>query len=157
MPWNILIVDDSSLTRKRIKRIIEMANIDVGQFLDAENGEEALKILEKSNVDLVLSDLNMPEMGGAEMVHQMRSRGATKSIPVVVISTESKTARIKELLAEGVKDYLHKPFTQDEDLIAICECLVQNNFRRVPIVSDGKLVGIISRKDIIKYILEPIG
>ncbi len=48
-------------------------------------------------------------------------------------------------------------FDQDEDIIAICECLVNNHFRRVPIVSHGKLTGIISRRDIIKYILDPIG
>ncbi|MCD6392687.1 MAG: response regulator [Planctomycetes bacterium] len=114
MAWNILIVDDSSLTRKRIRRIIEMADLDIGEFLDAENGEEALKILEDSPVDLVLSDLNMPKMGGAEMVQRMKSREATKSIPVVVISTESKTSRLTKLLAEGVRDYLHKPFTPEE-------------------------------------------
>ena len=114
MAWNILIVDDSSLTRKRIRRIIEMADLDIGEFMEGENGQEALKILENSNVDLVLSDLNMPEMGGAEMVRQMRSRETTKSIPVVVISTESKTARLTKLLAEGVRDYLHKPFTPEE-------------------------------------------
>lgn len=114
MAWNILIVDDSSLTRKRIKRIIEMANLDVGEFLEAENGEEALEILEDSQVDLVLSDLNMPKMGGAEMVKRMKSREATKSIPVVVITTESKTSRLMKLLSEGVRDYLHKPFTPEE-------------------------------------------
>lgn len=47
-------------------------------------------------------------------------------------------------------------FDQDENLIAICNCLLKNNFRRVPVVADGKLAGIITRKDIIKYILEPI-
>jgi len=47
-------------------------------------------------------------------------------------------------------------FDLHDDLIAVCECLVNNHFRRVFIVSDGKLVGIISRRDIIKYILEPI-
>ena len=114
MACNILIVDDSSLTRKRIKRIIEMADFDVEEFFEAENGAEALEILEQSNIDLVLSDLNMPEMGGAELVHQMKNCQTTKSIPVVVISTESKTSRIKELLAEGVRGYLHKPFTPEE-------------------------------------------
>jgi two-component system chemotaxis response regulator CheY len=114
MALNILIVDDSSLTRKRIKRIIEMVNLDVGQFLEAGNGVEALKVLDKSGVGLVLADLNMPDMGGAEMIHRMKSDEATKSIPVVVVSTESKTTRIKELLVEGVKDYLHKPFTPEE-------------------------------------------
>ena len=114
MALNILIVDDSVLTRKKIRRIIEMVNLEVGRFLEAGNGAEALNILDESEVDLVLSDLNMPEMGGAEMVHRMRSNEDTKSIPVVVVSTESKTTRVKELLAEGVKDYLHKPFTPEE-------------------------------------------
>lgn len=91
-----------------------MADLDVGEFLEAENGREALEILENSNIDLVLSDLNMPEMGGAEMVQQMKRRETTKSIPVVVVSTESKTSRIQKLLAEGVRDYLHKPFTPEE-------------------------------------------
>lgn len=114
MALNVLIVDDSSLTRKRIRRIIEMANLDVGQFLEAENGLEALKVIDEANVDLVLADLNMPGMGGAEMIRQMKTSEATKSIPVVVVSTESRTTRIKDLLAEGVKDYLHKPFTPEE-------------------------------------------
>ena len=65
-----------------------------------------------------------------------------------------------ESSAGKVEDYMTKDavsFEQGEDLIAICECLVNNNFRRVPIVDDGRLVGIVSRRDIIKYILEPIG
>ncbi|MEN6385217.1 MAG: response regulator, partial [Phycisphaerales bacterium] len=114
MSWKILIVDDSSLTRKIVRRVIEMTQMDVSEFLDASNGEEALNILKQTNVDLVLSDLNMPNMSGVEMVHHMKQKGDTKAIPVVIISTESKTARIRELLAEGVKDYLHKPFTPEE-------------------------------------------
>lgn len=118
MATNVLIVDDSSLTRKAIKRIIEMVDetvdLDIGQFLEAENGLKALKILDESSVDLVLADLNMPEMGGVEMIHRMKNSETTKSIPVVVVSTESKTTRIKKLLAEGVKDCLHKPFTPEE-------------------------------------------
>ncbi|OQA01256.1 MAG: hypothetical protein BWY69_01431 [Planctomycetes bacterium ADurb.Bin401] len=127
MSWNILIVDDSSLTRKIVKRVIEMTEMDVGKFMDAENGQQALEILKHSNVDLVLSDLNMPQMSGVEMVHQMKAGSDTKSIPVVIISTESKTSRIRELLAEGVKDYLHKPFTPEEfkDLIQTVCCGAQ--------------------------------
>lgn len=114
MAVNVLIVDDSSLTRKKIRRIIEMTELEVGQFLEAGNGYEALKILDESHVDLVLADLNMPEMNGAEMIHRMKSNEATKSIPVVVVSTESRTSRVKELLARGIKDYLHKPFSPEE-------------------------------------------
>ncbi len=73
---------------------------------------------------------------------------------------------IMGLLAEGhaisgrAEDYMTRNvvcFDQDDDLIAVCECLVANHFRRVPILHWGKLVGIISRRDLIKYILEPIG
>ena len=113
MALNLLIVDDSSLTRKAIRRIIDMADLDVGEVLEAENGEKALKVLSKSHVDLVLSDLNMPEMCGPKLIEQMRKNEKTKSIPVIVVTTESQTMRIKQLLAEGVKDYLHKPFTPE--------------------------------------------
>jgi two-component system chemotaxis response regulator CheY len=114
MAINILIVDDSSLTRKKIKRIIEMTEMEVGEFLEAENGCQALEILAQSEVGLVLADLNMPEMNGAEMIHRIKSNEDTKSIPVVVISTESRTSRLKELLAFGIKDYLHKPFAPED-------------------------------------------
>lgn len=114
MALNILIVDDSALTRKKIRRIIEMVNFEVAEFFEAGNGAEALKILEESGADLALADLNMPEMGGAEMIRLMRTNEATKSVPVIVVSTESNTTRVRELLVEGVKDYLHKPFTPEE-------------------------------------------
>ena len=59
-----------------------------------------------------------------------------------------------------VKEYMSTEvvtFDVNDDLIAVCECLVNGHFRRIPILSDGKLIGIVSRRDIIKYILEPIG
>jgi len=114
MAWNILIVDDSSLTRKAIKRIIGMVGISVGKSIEAENGKEALSVLGEQEIDLVLTDLNMPEMGGIEMIYHMRGNEATKAIPVVIVSTESSTTRIEGLLAEGTKYYLHKPFTPEE-------------------------------------------
>jgi CBS domain-containing protein len=72
---------------------------------------------------------------------------------------------IMGLLADGhgvsgqAQDYMtHEvvSFDEDDDIIAVCECLVANRFRRVPILRQGKLVGIISRRDLIKYILEPL-
>jgi two-component system chemotaxis response regulator CheY len=114
MAMTILIVDDSTLTRKAIRRIIDMTDLEVGVVFEAENGAKALETLEKEQIDLVLADLNMPEMGGIEMIYQMRGNDATKSIPVVVVSTESSTTRIEGLLSDGAKDYLHKPFTPEE-------------------------------------------
>jgi two-component system chemotaxis response regulator CheY len=114
MAMNILIVDDSSLTRKAIRRTIGMIDLEIGEIFEAENGSLALKVMDESRIDLVLADLNMPEMGGIEMIQRMRSTETTRSIPVVIISTESSMARIKELLSQGVKDYLHKPFAPEE-------------------------------------------
>lgn len=61
-------------------------------------------------------------------------------------------ARAEDCMTEDIVS-----FDQGENLIAICECLANNHFRRVPIVSRGRLVGIVSRRDIIKYMMEPIG
>ena len=110
----ILIVDDSALTRKAISRIIEMIDLEFDEVVEACNGHEALEMLQEGSIDLVLADLNMPEMGGIEMIYHMASHEVTKHIPVIVISTESSTTRIEGLLANGAKNYLHKPFTPEQ-------------------------------------------
>ena len=125
MAVNLLIVDDSALTRKAIQRIVRMIDTDLGEIIEAENGVEALKVLEQSHIDLVLADLNMPKMGGVEMIHKMKSDESTKSIPVVIVTTEPSMTRIKELLSDGVKDYLHKPFTPEEFKETITQTLEQ--------------------------------
>jgi CBS domain-containing protein len=82
---------------------------------------------------------------------------------LVGIITEKDILKLLSVLEDDsatVEDFMAKEvisFDEQEDLIAVCECLINNDFRRVPILKDGKLTGIISRKDIIKYILEPIG
>jgi two-component system chemotaxis response regulator CheY len=114
MALNILIADDSLLTRKAIRRIIDMIGLDVEQTLEAENGSEAIALLETHRVDLVIADLNMPVMDGTEMIGRMRNNEAMRHIPVVVVSTESSATRIEGLLAQGVQDYLHKPFRPEE-------------------------------------------
>ena len=77
-----------------------------------------------------------------------------------IISEKDMLGLLSELEDDAkVEDYMSTDvvaFDQEDDLIAICECLVNNHFRRVPILDNGKLVGIISRKDIIKYILDPL-
>ena len=70
---------------------------------------------------------------------------------MLVKDFKDSSAKVEDFMTEKVIS-----FDVNEDLIAICECLVQNHFRRIPILSEGKLAGIISRKDVIKYILEPI-
>ena len=75
-----------------------------------------------------------------------------KDVLKLLSAAENDSATVDEFMTNDVVS-----FEEETDLIAICECLIKSDFRRVPIVSQGKLTGIISRKDIIKYILEPIG
>ena len=75
-----------------------------------------------------------------------------KDVLELLSDLKESGARVEDFMTENVVS-----FNQDDDLIEVCECLIKSHFRRVPIVAEGKLIGIISRKDIIKYILEPIG
>jgi two-component system chemotaxis response regulator CheY len=114
MSHHILIVDDSILMRTALKRTIDMVGIEIASITEAGNGKEALEVLENNPVDLILTDLNMPEMNGVELVHFLKESSEYSNIPVIVITTESSTVRIEELQEAGILDYLHKPFTPEE-------------------------------------------
>ena len=89
-------------------------------FLTARNGEEALKVLENNtNIDAVITDINMPLMNGIELVEQMNKRGLT--IPVIVMSAHTKAEYIDKAKALGVKNYLLKPF----DFIKFIDLIVE--------------------------------
>jgi len=114
MSHHILIVDDSILMRTALKRSIEMVGIETASISEASNGKEALEVLETNPVDLILTDINMPEMNGIELVHCLKEKSEYANIPVIVITTESNAIRIEDLKDEGIQDYLHKPFTPEE-------------------------------------------
>lgn len=121
MSLNILIVDDSVTIRTVIAKAIGLSNAPVNEIQFASNGQEALNILSKSFVDLVLADINMPVMNGVEMVERMQSQDQLKKIPVVVVSTEGSATRIDELKAKGVKAFIRKPFTPESIYKVIVE------------------------------------
>lgn len=113
MAYNILVVDDSETVRAVLAKAIEMSGVEVKTLLTAGNGREALEILDRDWVDLVFADINMPVMGGVELVRRMMEDEAMKAIPVVIVSTEGSATRIKGLLDSGVKAFLRKPFTPE--------------------------------------------
>lgn len=114
MAHNVLIVDDSVIIRKMVARTLGMADIELGEIHFAENGKEALEKLDAHWIDIVLADINMPVMGGVELIEEMNRRELTATIPVVVISTERSRERIEALRERGVKAYLNKPFTPED-------------------------------------------
>ncbi|MBD3169765.1 MAG: response regulator [candidate division Zixibacteria bacterium] len=113
MAFSILVVDDSKTIRSIIVKTLKLSRLDIGEIYEAANGKEALQVLQDNWIDLVLSDLNMPEMNGLELVDKMTSDDMLKSIPVVIISTDGSTTRIEELKAKGIKEYIRKPFTPE--------------------------------------------
>jgi two-component system, chemotaxis family, chemotaxis protein CheY len=114
MTFNILIVDDSLSMRAVIKKIINLSGIRTDKCYEAQNGREALEVLAGNWVDIILSDINMPEMDGIELLKTLRSDQLFKEIPVIFISTEANTERIKEAVLLGVKGFLKKPFVPED-------------------------------------------
>jgi len=90
-----------------------MTGVDVADFFEASNGSEALAVLSEHNIDLVMADLNMPQMNGLEMMEKIFANERTASVPIIVVSTEASAARIRLLKEKGVKGYVHKPFTPE--------------------------------------------
>ena len=113
MAYNILLVDDSITVRSVIKKTFQLADVPVGDLYEAANGREALDILGDHWVDLIFADINMPIMGGLEMVEKMNEDGLLREIPVIVVSTEGSKTRIEQLKSRGVKAYIRKPFTPE--------------------------------------------
>ncbi len=114
MAYNILVVDDSAIVRAVIAKTLNIAGVDVGELFNAANGKEALDIINDSWIDLIFADINMPVMGGIEMLEKMCADGILKSIPVVIISTEGSSTRIEQLMSKGVSAYIRKPFTPEQ-------------------------------------------
>lgn len=114
MSFNVLIVDDSNAMRAVIGKIISMSGFKMDQCLHAGNGKEALDILVHEWVDVIISDINMPEMNGLELLSRLKRDDLYKEIPVIMISTEGSDERIKEAFSRGAQGFIKKPFLPEE-------------------------------------------
>lgn len=114
--FTILIVDDSAAMRSLLVSTLEtLGNLSIVQ---APNGFEALRMLPREQVDLILTDINMPDINGLELLSFIRNNPIYKDVPVVVISTEGSRKDIEKGLSLGANEYLVKPF-QPEQLLEI--------------------------------------
>ncbi|MDH5298420.1 MAG: response regulator [Desulfobulbaceae bacterium] len=108
--FNILVVDDSETMRAAIRKVVGMSGVPVGEFLEAGNGMEALAVLEDAWVDVILTDINMPEMNGIEFLKRVKAEEVYRNIPVIIITTEASQARMDEAEGLGASGYVKKPF-----------------------------------------------
>ena len=105
-----LIVDDSASMRQLVSFTVKDAGYDV---LVAENGKDALAKLGGSKVDVVITDLNMPEMDGITLIRQLRGMDEYKFVPIVMLTTEAQEAKKQEGRAAGASGWIVKPFVPD--------------------------------------------
>ncbi len=107
---SVLIVDDSPLMRSFIRRILTVSGVRTKDVLEAGDGQDALDLMDKSPVDLVLSDINMPRMNGSEMLKRMSATPSMRTIPVIVVSTDATRQRMDTMQQMGAQGYIRKPF-----------------------------------------------
>jgi two-component system, chemotaxis family, chemotaxis protein CheY len=109
-----LIVDDSSVMRKIVERALRQAGLDLLVVYEAGSGVEGIDLLKTKQVDLILSDINMPAMDGLEFLRQIRAQNLADGVPVVMITTESSEEHVKQAIQSGAQGYIRKPFTAEQ-------------------------------------------
>jgi two-component system chemotaxis response regulator CheY len=117
----ILIVDDSASMRQLVTFALKDAGYDV---IAAVDGKDALSKVNGTKIDMVVTDLNMPNMDGIELIKQLRSSSANKFTPVVMLTTESQGTKKQEGRAAGASGWIVKPF-QPEQLINVIKKFVK--------------------------------
>jgi two-component system chemotaxis response regulator CheY len=122
MAKTVLIVEDSSSTRGLAKFAIKKAGYTP---LEAEDGVQGLEQLKNNQVDLIITDLNMPNMDGLELVRQVKANPATSSIPIFVCTTEMRPELMATGKELGVMAWIVKPFIPDKLLAALKKVLAE--------------------------------
>ena len=104
----IMIVDDSRIMRNTVKGTFS-GIASACKFVEAQDGEEALAMLEEQNIHLILLDWNMPKLSGIDFLKQVRAIDKFKDIPIIMVTSEAAKFNVIEALKNGATDYITKP------------------------------------------------
>jgi two-component system chemotaxis response regulator CheY len=104
----VLVVDDSGMARKFMRRVLE--NLGFESIVEAENGVQAVAIMDEEMVDLVVTDYNMPEMDGQALIEYIRNRSWQNSVPIIMVTSETNEGRLAAVQGMGVVGVCDKPF-----------------------------------------------
>ena len=121
--FNILLVDDSPLIRKMLRRIVNDSGVPVETIFEAVNGSEALTVLEANKISMMLSDVNMPVMDGFELLAKVRARPEWNEMPIVMVPTEGGEDSVLSAVQKGANGYIVKPFVPADVRQKLIECL----------------------------------
>ena len=120
MPKKILIVDDSESIREVVSFTLENEGFEV---LVANDGTDALKLLDGREIDMIITDLHMPEMDGITLIKHVREMEAYQRIPILFLTTESQTAKKMEAKEAGATGWIIKPFVPAKLIAALQKVL----------------------------------
>jgi two-component system chemotaxis response regulator CheY len=120
---SVLVVDDSAATREFLAAALESGG--AYRVTRAENGLEALRLLPRQRFDLVISDVNMPDINGLELVRFVRESAEHKRTPVLLVTTDGRAADVERGTKLGATAYLVKPFSPDHLLRVVADVLGQ--------------------------------
>ncbi len=113
-PLDVLIVDDSAAIRKILQRVLRQTDLPLGEIQEAGDGTEAVEILKNRSFGLILSDINMPQMDGLQLLARVKQMDHVKDIPVLMITTEGGQGKVTEAVQLGATGYVRKPFTAEQ-------------------------------------------
>ncbi len=111
MAHTLMIVDDSASMRQMVTFTLKDAGYEV---IAAGNGREALDKLDGTRISMVITDLNMPEMDGLELIRQLRGKPGYKFVPIVMLTTESQEAKKQAGKEAGASGWMVKPFKPEQ-------------------------------------------
>jgi two-component system chemotaxis response regulator CheY len=114
MPLNILIVDDSSAIRKILIRVLRQTALAIGEIFEARDGLEALEIVRRESLNLVLSEINMPNMDGLSLLAKLKADESSRHLPVMMITTEGSEEKVAQAIRLGSVAYIRTPFTAEQ-------------------------------------------
>lgn len=123
----VLVVDDCRTTKKIVSLYLNNAGL---KTIAAGNGVEAIEKLVTSEVDIIISDLNMPQMDGAGLIEWVRTNPSYRDIPIVILTTENDNIRKSELLNKGATAFLTKPITKENLIAEVTGILERCNYVR---------------------------
>lgn len=118
---SVLIVDDMRMTRMKLRKIC--TDLGIKNISEAIDGMQALEFMAASKPDLLLSDWNMPNLSGIELIQKIRTNPAMSDLPIIFITAEAEKNSIIRSLQYGVADYILKPFNDDNVKAKICSAL----------------------------------
>ena len=119
----VLVVEDSATMRSLIASTVE--NLPEVEVVEAMNGFEALRILPQQPINLIITDINMPDINGLEIIHFVKNTPGYQSIPIIIVTTEKSAKDREKGLELGASEYITKPF-DPADLLEIVRRYIED-------------------------------